>query len=120
MTPERWIANLIDAARDLAGKERQERGWRAPDRHAWECPDEWINVIFDDCVFDLFLEQYGEGFSGEQRVAAFGVRDALKAFCDGTPQVLEPAVTLADPRWELVRQKATEFVCAFEGKWPGI
>jgi hypothetical protein len=119
MTPERWITNLIEAARDLADKEKQECRWLAPDAYAWERPEEAINSFCDDCVFDLYIEQYGESFSGEQRNAAFGLRDALNAFCDATPQVLDPAATLADPRWQLVRQHAAEFVCAFKGKWPG-
>ncbi len=119
MTPEQWIGNLVEAARDLADREKQEHRWLAPDAYAWERPEEVINSFWDDCVFDLFLEQYGESFSGEQQNAAFGLRDALNAFCDATPQVLDPAATLADPRWESVRQRATEFVCAFKGKWPG-
>ena len=119
ITAERWIANLLEAARDLADRERQERRWLAPDRCAWERPEEVICSFSDDCVFDLFLEQNVDSFSGKQRSAAFGVRDALNAFCAATPQVLDPAATLADPRWELVRQRAVEFVGAFEGKWPG-
>lgn len=118
MTPERWIANLIKAVRGLADKEKQERRWLAPDAYAWERPEELICSFSDDCVFETFLEQYGESFFEEQRGAAFGLRDALNAFCDATPQFLDPAATLADPRWELVRQRAAEFVCAFEGKWP--
>jgi hypothetical protein len=35
MTPERWIANLIDAANDIANKDIQESRWLAPDAYAW-------------------------------------------------------------------------------------
>jgi hypothetical protein len=118
MTPERWIGNLLEAARAIADKENQERRWRAPDRYAWECPDELINVVFDDCVFDLFLEKYAPTFSEEQRTAAFGFRETLNDLCHATPQALDSAATLVDPRWDQVRHKAAEFVCAFEGKWP--
>ena len=58
MTPQMWIGNLLEAAQDIADREKQERRWRAPDRYVWECPDELINVVFDDCAFDLFLEKY--------------------------------------------------------------
>lgn len=118
MTPERWINNLLDAAGAIADKEHQERRWLAPDRYAWECPDELINVIFDDSVFEGFLGQYAGTFSEDQRGAAFGLRDTLNAFCDATPPTLDSAATLADPWWKLVRQRAAEFVCAFKGKWP--
>lgn len=119
MTPQMWIGNLLEAAQDIADREKQERRWRAPDRYVWECPDELINVVFDDCAFDLFLEKYAASFSEEQRTAAFGFRDTLNDLCNATPKTLDSAATLADPRWELVRQKAVEFVGAFEGKWPG-
>jgi hypothetical protein len=119
ITAERWIANLLEAARDLADRQKQECRWLVPDRGAWERPEEVINAFWDDCVFELFVEQHSASFSDEQRRAAHSLRDALDAFCFATPQVLDPVATLADPRWELVRQKAVEFVGAFDGKWPG-
>ena len=51
MTPEHWISNLIEAASDIADKEKQERRWPAPDAYAWEGPEEVIIVLFDDCNF---------------------------------------------------------------------
>jgi hypothetical protein len=59
MTPERWIGNLIEAAEMIGNSEKQERRWLAPDSMAWERPEELINVLFDDCNFELFIEQYG-------------------------------------------------------------
>jgi hypothetical protein len=119
MTPERWISNLLEVAEAIADKEHQERRWRAPDRKPWECPDELINVVFDDCGIDLFLQEYAATFAPEQRTAAFSFRDALNDLCHGTPQILDSAATLTDPRWAIARQKAAEFVGTFKGKWPG-
>jgi hypothetical protein len=118
MTPELGLANLLDAASDIADKERQERRWRASDSHAWENPGELINVILDDHLFERFLQQFGSTFSAKQRAAAVGLRDELILYCHSTPQLLDPTQVLADPRWEMVRQKAAAFVAEFKQKWP--
>lgn len=117
MTPQRWISNLLEAIADVADRENQEQRWLAPDAQAWECPDELINVL-DDCVFEGFIEKYVSTFSDEQRKAAVQFRDELRRYCAMTPQHLEPADVLADPKWEAIRQKAAAFVMAFHGKWP--
>jgi hypothetical protein len=117
ITPERWLKNLLDVLGQIADSERQERRWLAPDAYAWECPDELICTV-DDAVFEGFLERYALTFSDEQREAAFGFRDAFTNYCDSTPQHLDPAETLADPRWDFVRQKAAAFILAFSYKWP--
>jgi hypothetical protein len=117
MTPERWIANLLEAIANIADKEHQEKRWLAPDAQAWECPDELINVL-DDCVFDGFMGKYASTFSDEQREAAFQFKDELTLYCAITPQHLESADVLADPRWERVRQKAAAFLMVFRDKWP--
>jgi hypothetical protein len=74
----------------------------------------------DDVVFDGFLERYGLTFSEEQRCAAFEFKDALNRYLEATAQHLDPVETLADPRWDVVRQRAMAFVVAFAGKWPVV
>ena len=118
MTPELWIANLVEAATDIADKQHQEIRWLAPDAYAWERPEELINVLVDDCVFEGFLNEYASTFSEEQRGAAFALRDELNRFCDATPPSLDPVQVLVDQRWESIRQRATTFIQAFKGKWP--
>jgi hypothetical protein len=117
LTPERWIANLLEAISNIANREHQEERWLAQDAQAWECPDELINVL-DDCVFDGFVEKYAPTFSDEQQKAAFEFKDDLTRYCAMTPQHLESAKVLADPRWDGVRRKAEAFVAAFRDKWP--
>lgn len=113
---ERWISNLITAAQDIADKEHQRR-WLAPDRYAWERPEELINLV-DAFILDGFIDEFSLTFSENQRNAAVEFRDELSDYCDQTPQNLEPAVVLADPRWEAMREKAAAFVVAFKDKWP--
>ncbi len=118
ITPELWVANLIGVAQEISNREQQEQRWLDPNRFAWERPEELICNLSDDDNFDLFLEQFDPTFSSAQREAASGFRDTLNKFCGATPRNLDAAETLADPRWELLRQKASEFVAAFRGKWP--
>jgi hypothetical protein len=117
MTAERWLSNLLEAAADIADKQHQELRWLAPDAYAWERREELINVLFDDCVFEGFIEEYSHTFSKEQSRTAFDLRDELNGYSDATPQWLDPAEVLADPRWESIRQKAIAFVAAFKDKW---
>lgn len=112
MNPERWLANILEVTAQIADREQQERRWLAPDAYGWECPDELICSV-DVVVFDGFLERYTPTFSEEQREAALGFRDALNHYCEITPDHLDPALTLADPGWDLVRQKAAALVAAF-------
>jgi hypothetical protein len=118
ITPELWVSNLIGVAKDIANREQQERRWLDPNRHPWERPEELISELFDAYNLDLFLKQFAASFSAEQRDAAIDLRDRLNEFCEATPTNLDAAETLADPRWGLVRQKASAFVMAFDGKWP--
>lgn len=117
-SPKRWIANLVDAADDIANKQLQEQRWLAPNVHTWERPEELINVLFDDSVFEGFLEEYASSFSLEQRRIAFDLRNAMYSYCDATSAYLDPQEVLVDPQWEAIRQKASAFVKVFKGNWP--
>jgi hypothetical protein len=86
--------------------------------NAWECPERLINTV-DDVVFDGFLENckrylLGGAMRGTHSVSGMHCND----YCELTPQHLDPAETLADPRWDFVRQKAAAFVAAFSKNWP--
>jgi hypothetical protein len=69
--PERWIANLLEAARLISDRDYQERRWLADDALAWETPDEAINML-DDSVLNGFIEQFGNSFSPVQANTAVG------------------------------------------------
>jgi hypothetical protein len=114
---ERWIENLLWAAEQIADRGFQETRWLAPDAKAWESPDEAINSL-DHFVLDGFAEQFADSLSPAQIKAVIEFRDEVDRYCGSTPRHLEPLNVLADPAWEVVRQRASEFVHAFKGKWP--
>jgi hypothetical protein len=115
--PERWIANLLEAARLISDRDYQERRWLEDDALAWETPDEAINML-DDSVLNGFIEQFGDSFSPAQANAVIGFRDEVDHYREPAPQHLEPRRVLIDPAWETVRKKASDFIQAFDGKWP--
>ena len=115
--PERWLANLLEAARFIADRDYQERRWFSDDALAWETLDEAINML-DDSVLNEFIEQFAEAFSPVQARAVVAFRDEMDRYCGTTPRHLEARRVLADPAWEQVRNKASGFIQAFDGKWP--
>jgi hypothetical protein len=115
--PQPWIGNLLEAARNIADRRLQESRWLAPDRKPWESPDEAINTL-DDCALPQFIETFSETFTAEQALAIAQFRDEVETYAKATPQHLEPSDVLADPRWESVRSRASQFVLSFQEKWP--
>ena len=114
---DRWIANLVEAAQLISNREYQETRWLANDALAWETPHEAICML-DDSVLDGFIEQFAESFSPAPAKAAVEFRDEVDRYCGTTSQHLEAKEVLADPAWEILRNKASDFVKAFKESWP--
>jgi hypothetical protein len=115
-TLELWTSNLVDAARAIGDAEHQRSRWLAPDRFAWERPEELINTICDDFLLELYIEEHGKILSRAQAEAAKALRDELDNYCNATPRNLDPEQVLTDPRWEVVRSRARSFVATFESQ----
>jgi hypothetical protein len=102
---------------EFTDRDTQESRWLAHDRFAWEKPEELICSL-DDVVFDQFADYYDETFTVEQRAAISRFTEEFRAFCDATPQILDPKEVLKDPRWHSLRRRADSFIVAFKDKWP--
>jgi hypothetical protein len=119
MTPERWLANLFEVSREIADQEKQESRWIASDRYPWENPGELFCSLFDDCVFELFIEKYADTFSAEQSKAIVSFRESMNRWNESTaPGFADPVKALQDPDWANAQISARAFESAFEGKWP--
>jgi hypothetical protein len=110
---ERWRNNVVRAAVMVGDANHQEQNWLRDDRPAWENPNEVINVLIDDCLFDLFLADCDYSFTDIQRVAAQEFSNNLHSFLDQAPQSLDPLETLRDHKWKETRVAARKFVTAF-------
>jgi hypothetical protein len=108
-----WVNNLVGVARQIADSGRQESRWTASDRFPWERPEELINELFDDCNFELFIEQHGPSMSANQMAAVGTLRQSIDRYCEVTPSHLVPEHVLADPRWHQIRRNAAKFVEEF-------
>jgi hypothetical protein len=69
ITRELWISNLLEAASMMADQETQEQRWLAPDRYAWERPEDLLNDL-DAYNLDLFIDEFASQFTGDQLDAA--------------------------------------------------
>ena len=87
--------------------------WFREDRPAWEDPNELINALMDDCVFDDFLRDCNYSFTDQQRQTAHKFMAELKLFLDTAPDVLDSAETFNHPQWLVIQNAATDFVIAF-------
>jgi hypothetical protein len=117
ITRELWISNLLEAASMIADQKTQEQRWLAPDRYAWERPEDLLNDL-DAYNLDLFIDEFASQFTGDQLDAAAHWKKQVDDFCDATPDNLDPAQVLVDPRWESLRENARAFIAAFQDKWP--
>ena len=115
--PQLWLANILEVAEGFADKKNQEGRWLASDALAWERPEELINSL-DDVVLDGFIAKFDGSFSEEQRRAIHDFQHEVEGFCESTQQWLDPAQTLADPRWRSIQDKARALVAAFRERWP--
>jgi hypothetical protein len=110
---ERWRENVVDAVAMIANKDHQEANWLRDDRPAWENPNEAVNALFDDVIFELFLVDCDFSFNEPQRKAAQLLLNKLHDFLHNTPQSLDSEKVLNDPRWQEVRIAAGNFATKF-------
>jgi hypothetical protein len=103
---------ILDAARDIASKEYQERAW-FPDSGLVSSPDEVYEVLMDDSWPELFFEEHGKNFTSKQMQYWNDFKSLLDHYFQKNPAQLDPRQVLDDPEWALVRQAAQKFVTAF-------
>jgi hypothetical protein len=111
---ERWRNNVIDCARSIGDTEHQKKNWFHEDRPAWENPNELINALFDDSVFELFLVDCAYSLSSEQLVAGNELLTKLNSFNTQMPDPLDSLATFNDPRWQEIAIGARHFVASFD------
>ena len=114
---ERWIGNILVAVKAIANREEQEKRWPNP-RFPWEQPNELVNSLFNDCLFEEFVQSQRRRFSGEEKTSADDLLCQLRTFLAATPNSLDPIATLSDPRWQSIRESAMRFVATFTGPIP--
>jgi hypothetical protein len=110
-TYEQWLMNVRNVLSQIADREMQERRWRTP-AHAWERPEELINSI-DDVVYDGYVKEFSCQWTAEQVDAAKSFQSSFDAYCEQSPDRLDPEQVLADPAWHRVQAAAEHFMQCF-------
>ena len=109
-----WLKAIVDAARNIASREYQEKYWFRENKGT-----EWADEVFlrfEDLAFDLFFEKYSSGFSPQQLQAWKNFEDDLACYEKKLPRFPDGSAIIDDPEWSRVREAAARFVSAFEQK----
>ena len=75
---------------------------------------EKYGMLFDDFLFDDFLESSDIGLSDEQKYLGNKLRDSLNTYSPPGSTLPPPEQMLDDPEWQKVRNIAREFVDSLE------
>ncbi len=108
-----WRNNIKEAAQDIGSKEFQELAWFGKSDQI-SSPVEVYCMLFDDFLFDDFLESSDIGLSDEQKYLGNKLRDSLNTYSPPGSTLPPPEQMLDDPEWQKVRNIAREFVDSLE------
>lgn len=105
-----WIKNVIDSLKEFASSEFQEKGWVRGVVHDYCCYIETINGLFQEAVFDDFIDEKAKefGFSSDQIEKLDRFRKAVQAFDTRYGGWEDPKDILNDPEWSKIRELAKE------------
>lgn len=114
-----WRKLIHEAVDAVADSAYQRRAWfgdqlsaASPAQREVSSPDEEINRLFSDLDFEDFLESQSVILTANQRQLGVDLRDAMLAFIEGTPTVLDAHKVFDDPRWGNIRSLAAKFSAA--------
>lgn len=102
----RVVEQVVDG---LADEALQRRAWFGvgPEESS---PDEEFCMFFGDAAIEEFLDRDDVGLSASQLAAGRHLLKLMRELSDQTPDHIEPADLIDDPRWRRVRQAAARFL----------
>jgi len=99
------VEQVVDAISDEA---LQRRAWFGIGPEVWS-PDEAFTQLFDDAAIEAFLDRPDVGLSNRQLEAGKHLVDLMEELSGHTPQHIDPADLIDDPRWQAIRAAAARF-----------
>jgi hypothetical protein len=100
-----WKCQLRAALDRIADENYQRLAWF--NRHfESSSPDELICQLYDDHLFEAFIESDSMGLSSDQKREARQFSELMTKFCEATPSNLDARLVINDPRWERIRDEA--------------
>lgn len=112
MTPEIWKECILDSVSNIADKEFQKKSWFGGTEYV-SSPEEVYCQLFDDFIFDDFLDSTDISLTKEQRNSGNILRDKLNEYLKTLDVISDPEEVFNDPIWEDIRNSAQEFLATF-------
>lgn len=109
MHPQLWRSYIETTLQKISSEQFQRTAWFEEKNGAFS-PEELINQLFNDYLFDEFIEDAENELSPEQKKLAVEFSTQLRQFCRETPVFLDPKKIICDPRWASIRIQASNLL----------
>jgi hypothetical protein len=103
-----WRKVIEQTVAGIADEDYQRRSWfgLGPEISS---PDEEFNRLFGDAAIEAFLGRDDNGLNDLQAEAGRHLVKLMNDLSGQTPQHIEPADLIDDPRWKRIREAAGRF-----------
>lgn len=113
MNPTNWKQLIYESCSRIADKKYQSRAWFGLGSEV-SSPEELYCELFDDLLFEEFLESKESNLSQEHRNIGLLLKDTLNDYPLKDDDFIDPQIVIDDPKWEEVRKLAKRFLELFE------
>src|SRR5712692_1639468 len=103
-----WRKVLAGVVDSIADEALQRRAWFGTGPEVWS-PDEAFCQFFDDAAAEEFFERDDTGLTQQQLTAGKHLVKLMHQLADETPNHIDPAALIDDPRWQKIRAAAARF-----------
>jgi hypothetical protein len=103
-----WRRTVEEVVSGIADEALQRRAWFGigPEQSS---PDEEFCMFFDDAAVDEFLDRHDTGLDERQRKVGKHLVKLMQELSNQTPEHVEAADLIDDPRWKKIRKAAARF-----------
>jgi len=112
MDTNSWKGAVLNVVRKIADKSYQQAAWFGVGTHI-SSPEEIYCELFDDFIYDEFLDSVDMPMTDHQRVLGMRLKDAMNQYADAVDYLADPVKVYNDPRWNAIRRLAKDFLGAF-------
>jgi hypothetical protein len=109
-----WKSNINLSLQELADINLQRQLWLGKNPGKISSPDELYNGLFDDDLFDEFLEVENNGLNKAQLELAKTLSSRLKAYSPGDSALPDAEIMLEDLEWIKITHIAAELLTLLE------
>jgi hypothetical protein len=111
MTVDDWRRQIEEVVRQISDRHYQQESWFGGGRQV-SSPDELYCSLFDDALFERFLDENRRMLTERQLAAGNLLKTKMEEY--QLPEFADPAEVIDSPEWEAIRSAAREFLLALE------